>query len=145
MQRTLVLFKPDTIQRSLVGTLITRFEQKGLKLVGLKMMSMPKALCDEHYSHMTSKPFYPAIVEFMTAGPIVALAIEGHDAVMVVRKMCGLTAESEWVAGTIRGDYAKSIDSNMIHSSDSLETAAAEVPRFFNENELFEYGRTFTY
>ena len=102
MQRTLVLFKPDTIQRSLVGTLITRFEQKGLKLVGLKMMSMSKDVCDEHYSHMTSKPFYPAIVEFMTAGPIVALTIEGHDAVMVVRKMCGLTAENEWVSGTIR-------------------------------------------
>ena len=141
MQRTLVLLKPDTIQRSLTGTLIARFEQKGLKIVGLKMMSMDKALCDEHYSHMTTKPFYPGIVSFMGAGPIVALAIEGHDAVAVVRKMCGLTAENEWVAGTIRGDYARSIDNNLIHSSDSLETASVEVARFFRDTELFTYGR----
>ncbi len=145
MQRTLVLFKPDTIQRSLVGTLLTRFEQKGLKIAGLKMMNMDKVLCDEHYSHMTSKPFYPAIVSFMGAGPIVAVAIEGHDAVAVVRKMCGLTAENEWVTGTIRGDYAKSIDNNLIHSSDSLETAAVEVLRFFRDEELFTYGRDFAY
>jgi nucleoside-diphosphate kinase len=145
MQRTLVLLKPDTVQRSLVGTLLARFEQKGLKIVGLKMMTMDKALCDEHYAHMTSKPFYPAIVEFMVSGPIVALAIEGHDAVGVVRKMCGLTAESEWVTGTIRGDYARSIDNNLIHSSDSLETAAVEVERFFRSEELFSYGRNFHY
>jgi nucleoside-diphosphate kinase len=142
MSRTLVLLKPDTIQRFLIGTLIARFEQKGLKIAGLKMMNMSKELCDEHYSHMTTKPFYPAIVSFMTCGPIVALAIEGHDAVAVVRKMCGLTAEAEWVPGTIRGDYAKSIDNNLIHSSDSDETAAVEVARFFNEDELFNYGRT---
>lgn len=142
MQRTLVLLKPDTVQRSLVGTLISRFEQKGLKLAGLKMMNMTKEVCDEHYSHMTTKPFYPAILSFMTSGPIVAIAIEGHDAVAVVRKMCGLTAESEWVSGTIRGDYARSIDNNLIHSSDSEETAKVEVARFFQENELFNYTRS---
>lgn len=142
MQRTLVLLKPDTVQRSLVGTLISRFEQKGLKLAGLKMMTMSKEVCDEHYSHMTTKPFYPAILSFMTCGPIVAIAIEGHDAVAVVRKMCGLTAESEWVSGTIRGDYARSIDNNLIHSSDSEETAKVEVARFFQENELFNYTRS---
>ena len=142
MQRTLVLLKPDTIQRFLVGTLIARIEQKGLKIVGLKMMNMTKELCDEHYAHIAAKPFYPAILAFMTAGPMVAIAIEGHDAVMVIRKMCGLTAESEWVAGTIRGDYARSIDNNLIHSSDSEETAKAEVARFFKENELFNYDRT---
>jgi nucleoside-diphosphate kinase len=142
MQRTLVLLKPDTVQRSLIGTLVSRFEQKGLKIVGLKMMNMTPAICDEHYSHMTTKPFYPAILSFMTCGPIVALAIEGHDAVAVVRKMCGLTAESEWVSGTIRGDYARSIDNNLIHSSDSEETAKVEVARFFQNNELFTYTRS---
>lgn len=142
MQRTLVLLKPDTVQRSLIGTLVSRFEQKGLKIAGLKMMNMTQALCDEHYSHMTSKPFYPAILSFMTCGPIVAIAIEGHDAVSVVRKMCGLTAESEWVSGTIRGDYARSIDNNLIHSSDSEETAKVEVARFFQDNELFTYTRS---
>ncbi len=142
MQRTLVLLKPDTIQRFLIGTLITRFEQKGLKIVGLKMMQMSKEICDEHYSHMTTKPFYPAILSFMTCGPIVALAIEGHDAVAVVRKMCGLTAESEWVSGTIRGDFARSIDNNLIHSSDSVDTAKVEVDRFFTTHELFNYARS---
>ncbi len=141
MSRTLILLKPDTVQRSLVGTLITRFEQKGLKIAGLKMMNMSKETCDEHYAHMTSKPFYPAILAFMTCGPIVAIAIEGHDAVAVVRKICGVTAESDWVPGTIRGDYAKSIDNNLIHSSDSDETAQIEVARFFDENELFSYNR----
>jgi nucleoside-diphosphate kinase len=141
MQRTLVLLKPDTVQRFLIGTLIGRFEQKGLKIVGLKMMAMSKETCDEHYAHMTSKPFYPAILSFMTCGPIVAVAIEGHDAVAVVRKMCGLTAESEWVSGTIRGDYARSIDTNLIHSSDSEETAKVEVARFFTAHELFDYTR----
>lgn len=142
MQRTLVLLKPDTIQRFLVGTLISRFEQKGLKIVGLKMMTMTKELCVEHYAHLATKPFFPAIESFMTAGPIVALAIEGHDAVGVVRKMCGLTAESDWVPGTIRGDYARSIDNNLIHSSDSEETAQAEVARFFKNDELFTYDRS---
>jgi nucleoside-diphosphate kinase len=145
MQRTLVLLKPDTIQRLLVGTLISKFEQKGLKIVGLKMMNITKEVCDEHYAHIASKPFYPAILDFMTCGPIVAMAIEGHDAVAVVRKMCGVTPEADWVTGTIRGDYARSIDNNLIHSSDSLETAAIEVARFFNDTELFTYSRSLVY
>lgn len=143
MQRTLVLLKPDAVQKFLIGNIITRFEQKGLKIVGLKMLQMDQALCDEHYAEHTSKGFYKFLAAYMMAGPIVALTVEGHEAVKVVRTMCGATNPADALPGTIRGDFAKNIDNNIIHSSDSEESAATEVARFFKDGELFTYGREF--
>ncbi len=140
-ERTLILLKPDTIQKSLIGDIIARLEKKGLKIVGLKMLQMDQALCDSHYSDHVSKGFYKFLAAFMMAGPIVAIAIEGHDAIRVVRTMCGATNPADALPGTIRGDYAKNIDNNIIHSSDSEAAATLEVARFFADNELFSYGR----
>ncbi len=140
-QRTLVLLKPDTIQKSLIGTVTARLEQKGLKIVGLKMLQMDQALCDAHYADHVTKGFYKFMSAFMMSGPIVAIAIEGNDVVKVVRTMCGATNPADALPGTIRGDFAKNIDNNIIHSSDSDETGTAEVARFFKESELFNYTR----
>lgn len=142
MQKTLILLKPDAVQKSVVGTILNRFEQKGLKIVGIKMLQMDQALCDSHYSEHVSKGFYKFLASFMMSGPIVAVAVEGHDAVRVVRTMCGATNPADALPGTIRGDFAKNIDNNIIHSSDSEESAAAEVARFFSEGETFSYART---
>ena len=136
LQQTLVLLKPDTVKRSLVGTCISRFEAKEMKIVGMKLFRMDQALCASHYSPLASKPFFPEIVEYMTSGPIVALAVEGEEAVAVVREMCGATDPVAALPGTIRGDLAPSIRYNMIHSSDSLDTAKAELARFFQASEL---------
>ncbi len=139
MERTLVLLKPDAVQRGLLGEIIGRFERKGLKLVGMKMMQLDDALLDEHYSHLNHLPFFGEIKGFMMRTPVIATCWEGVDCVQAVRAMCGKTLAREAAPGTIRGDYAMSIQANLVHASDSLETAQAEVPRFFNDNELFDY------
>ncbi|HEY6542317.1 MAG TPA: nucleoside-diphosphate kinase [Ktedonobacteraceae bacterium] len=139
MERTLVLIKPDAMQRNLVGELIQRFERKGLKLVGIKMMALPDELLDEHYSHLAGRDFFAEIKTFMRSTPIVACCWEGVDCVNTVRIMCGITKAREAAPGTIRGDLAMSVQANLVHASDSLETAEVEIPRFFNADELFEY------
>lgn len=141
-QHTLILLKPDAVQKSLIGEILQRLERKGLKVVGLKMLQMNQELCDKHYHEHVSKGFYKFLATFMMSGPIVAVAVQGHDAIKVVRTMCGATNPADALPGTIRGDYAKNIDNNIIHSSDSEESAVNEVARFFGENELFEYERT---
>jgi len=139
MEKTLVLLKPDSVQRGFIGEIISRFEKKGLKIVGLKMLHVTPALAKEHYSHLVSKPFYPDLEKFITMCPIVAMAVEGKEAVEVVRLMCGPTNATKAPAGTIRGDLSNSTSRNVIHASDSKETAAKEVPRFFKNEELFNY------
>ena len=139
MEKTLVLIKPDGIQRSFVGRIISRFEEKGLRIAGMKMIEMGGALAKEHYSHLVSKPFYPDLEKFMTEHPIIAMAIEGKDAVEVVRLIVGPTNASKAPAGTIRGDFSNSTSRNTIHASDSKETAEKEVARFFRKEELFDY------
>jgi nucleoside-diphosphate kinase len=139
MERTLVLIKPDAIQRDLVGELIQRFERKSLKLVGIKMMALSDDLLDEHYSHLVGRDFFTEIKTFMRSTPIIACCWEGVDCVNTVRSMCGITKAREAAPGTIRGDLAMSVQANLVHASDSLETADVEVARFFNANELFEY------
>ena len=139
MERTLVLLKPDAVQRGLLGEIIGRFERKGLKLAGMKMMQLEDALLDEHYSHLNHLPFFGEIKQFMMRTPVIATCWEGVDCVQAVRAMCGKTLAREADPGTIRGDYAMSIQANLVHASDSLETAQAEVPRFFNDHELFDY------
>src|SRR5258708_5190928 len=139
MEQTLVLIKPDAMQRDLVGELIQRFERKGLKLVGIKMMGLSDDLLDEHYSHLAGRDFFAEIKTFMRSTPIIACCWEGVDCVNTVRALCGITRAREAAPGTIRGDLAMSVQANLVHASDSLETAEVEVARFFDADELFEY------
>lgn len=139
MERTLVLIKPDAIQRGLIGRIITRLEEKGLKITGIKFMSLSDELLNEHYSHIADKPFFPGTRAFMQMTPVIAICIEGLDSVDTVRRICGITKAREAAPGTIRGDWAMSVQANLVHASDSIETAQKEVARFFKESELFEY------
>ena len=139
MERTLVLIKPDALQRDLAGEIIKIFENKGLKLVGIKMMTLSDELLNEHYSHLVGRDFFAEIKTFMRSTPIIACCWEGVDAVNTVRLICGITKAREAAPGTIRGEYAMSVQANLVHASDSLETAQVEVKRFFKPEELFDY------
>ncbi|HVG21507.1 MAG TPA: nucleoside-diphosphate kinase [Blastocatellia bacterium] len=139
MERTLILIKPDAIQRGLIGRIISRFEEKGLKLAGIKFLSLTDQLINDHYSHLVDKPFFGGIKRFMQLTPVIAICLEGVDCVETVRRLCGITKAREAAPGTIRGDWAMSVQANLVHASDSLETAQKEVARFFNDSELFEY------
>jgi len=141
MERTLVLIKPDAIERCLIGQIISRFENKGLRIAGIKMMRTDSSLLHEHYGHLKELDVFPKIVEFMMSGPIIAMCIEGLDAVKVVRGICGVTKARDAAPGTIRGDLAMSIRTNLVHASDSLETANIELKRFFSDTEIFDYTR----
>ncbi len=141
IERTVILLKPDCLQRSLVGEVLSRFERRGFKIVGAKMLHADAKLLKEHYAHLADKPFFPMIEEFMSSTPIVAVALEGLDAVDVVRAMIGPTKARAAPAGTIRGDYAFSIQSNILHASDSAETAKKELARFFKSSELFQWKK----
>lgn len=138
-EKTLILIKPDAIQRGLVGEMIARFEKKGFKIVGMKLLQMSKNLAKEHYAHLVDKPFYPDLEKFVTEHPMLAMAVEGKDAVEVVRLIVGPTNASKAPAGTMRGDFSNSTSRNVIHASDSKETAEKEVKRFFKDEELFDY------
>jgi len=142
MERTLILIKPDALQRGLVGEVTTRLEKKGLKLVGNKMMNLSEELLLEHYAHIADKPFFPGVKDFMMSTPVIIQCWEGAEVVETVRLICGITNARKADAGTIRGDLSMSLQSNVVHASDSLETALVEVPRFFKEDELFEWGMT---
>ncbi len=144
MEKTLILIKPDAMQRGLAGAVLNRFEQKGLKIVGIKMLQLTDDLLKEHYSHIADKPFFKGIADFMKATPVIACAIEGLDCVETVRKLCGITKAREAEIGTIRGDFAMSIQTNVVHASDSLETAKVELERFFKPDELFQYDLVLT-
>ncbi|MBU0590615.1 nucleoside-diphosphate kinase [Candidatus Micrarchaeota archaeon] len=140
MEQTLILLKPDALQRGLVGSILSRFENKGLKIVGLKMFHMAKEKSKEHYSHLVDKPFYHDLEKFMTHHPVIAMVIEGKEAVEVVRLIVGPTNASKAPAGSIRGDFSNSTSRNVIHASDSKETAKNEITRFFKPEELFSYA-----
>lgn len=142
MQHTFVMFKPDALNRGLVGELVNRFERKGLKLIGMKMIRFDDALVKEHYAHLADKPFFPGIVEYIKRSPVVVSVWEGKESVEVVRKICGVTNGRDADAGTIRGDYSMSIQSNLVHASDSVENAEEEVKRFFKDEELFNWERS---
>ncbi len=137
MERTLVLLKPDALQRGFVGKIIQRFEEKGMKIAGLKMLKMTPEMAAKHYRAHVDKGFYPSLAKFMTGSPIVAIAIEGIAAVQVCRKMTGATFGVKAEPGTIRGDYGVSTSFNLVHSSEDKEAAAWELPIFFKEEELF--------
>ena len=141
MERTLVLIKPDGIQRGLAGKIITRFEEKGLKMIGCKMMALDEAVLREHYAHIADKPFFPGVAKFMSSSPVLAMCWEGFECVEAVRLITGVTKARQADAGTIRGDFAMSVSCNVIHTSDSVETAEKEVPRFFNPDDLYDYTK----
>ncbi len=140
-ERTLVLLKPDAVQRGLVGKIIGRLEDRGLKIAGLKLMRMDMPLARCHYAEHVEKPFFPSVAEFMTSRPIVAMAIEGENAVEIVRKTMGATNPRDAAPGTVRGDWAVDIGKNLIHGSDSPESAVRELEIFFGGDELFGYER----
>ncbi|GIV97315.1 MAG: nucleoside diphosphate kinase [Herpetosiphonaceae bacterium] len=141
-EQTLIILKPDAVQRGLIGPILTRLEQRGLKLVGLKLMQINEDLARKHYAAHEGKPFFPGLVEYITSGPVVVGVIEGKDAVQVVRNTMGATNPASAAPGTIRGDFAVEIGRNLIHGSDSPESGAREVALFFKEEELVRYERS---
>ena len=141
MDRTLVLVKPDGVQRGLIGEIISRLERRGLKIVGMKLMQVSGELANRHYGEHEGKPFFAGLVGFITSGPIVAMAIEGNNVVGLVRTTVGATNPAASAPGTIRGDLGVDIGRNLIHGSDSDESAKRELSLFFNEGELLEYSR----
>jgi len=140
-ERTLIIIKPDALQRNLLGEIVNRFEKKGLKIVGMKMMRLDDVMLDEHYSHHKEKPFFAGLKKFMQSSPVVAMALSGFNAVSAVRLIVGPTKGYEADAGSIRGDLSISGQANIVHASDSLENARAEVERFFKPDELFSYKK----
>ncbi len=142
MERTLIILKPDAVQRGLVGEISKRLEQKGLKLIGLKMLRLDSALLRAHYAHIVDKPFYKGIEEFMQSSPVVVMAWQGFECVDSVRKLVGATNPRLAEAGTIRGDLAIGQGRNLIHASDSKDSGEEEITRFFSEEEIFEYTKS---
>jgi nucleoside-diphosphate kinase len=140
-ERTLVLAKPDAVQRLLVGRILARFEERGLKLIGLKLVAVDRDLAERHYAVHREKPFYGGLVDFITSSPLVAVALEGPNAIAVVRSMVGATRPNEAATGTIRGDFALETAQNLIHASDGPETATAELALWFAPDELLSYER----
>jgi nucleoside-diphosphate kinase len=141
METTLVLIKPDGVQRGLIGEIVTRLERRGLKMSGMKFMQMSAELASAHYEAHVGKPFYPGLVGYITSGPIVAMAWEGKDAIQVVRATMGTTNAAAAAPGTIRGDFAVEIGRNLVHGSDGPESAAREVSLFFSSDELISWSR----
>jgi nucleoside-diphosphate kinase len=140
-ERTLVLIKPDGIQRQLVGRIIDRYEERGLKIAGLKLVQVDRALAERHYAVHRGKPFFEGLVEFIISAPLVALVLEGPNAIPVVRAINGATRPHEAAPGTIRGDFALETAQNIVHASDSPETAVDELALWFRPDELFDYER----
>lgn len=141
MQKTLIIIKPDAVQRGLVGEITGRLERKGLKLVANKMSTLTAEVLREHYSHLVDKPFFPSIESFMSSSPVVLQVWEGYEAIDTVRTVCGVTNSREAAPGTIRGDLSCSYGSNVIHASDSPEAAQEEVQRFFSTDEVYDYDK----
>ena len=132
MEQTFVMIKPDAVERKLIGEIVSRFEKRGLTIKAMKMINVTKELAARHYQEHVGKPFYDPLIEFITSGPVVPMIIEGPNSVSIVRKMCGTTNCAEAAPGTIRGDYSIHYNLNIIHSSDSVESAQREIANFFN-------------
>lgn len=140
-ERTLILIKPDGVQRALMGKIIDRYEQRGLRIVAMKMMVAGRELAEQHYDVHRDKPFFPGLIEFITSGPLVAMAVEGPNAIAVCREVNGATRPSQATPGSIRGDLALDTGHNLVHGSDSAETAERELGLWFGPDELVEYER----
>lgn len=142
MERTLIIIKPDGVERALVGPIISRFEQRGLKLVGLKLMQVAEKLARQHYGVHEGKPFFEPLIEYITSAPVVVMALEGPDAIQIARNTIGATRPLEAAPGSIRGDFGMMVGRNLIHGSDGPETAAAEIELWFDKSELTSYERS---
>jgi len=140
MEKTFIMIKPGAVQRELMGEIISRFEKKGIKIVALKLMRMTRKLAMEHYAEHKGKSFYEPLVETITAGPIVAMVLEGQNIIEIVRKMAGATRPEDALPGTIRGDYVLDVGKNVIHTSDSKESAQREISLFFKDKEILDYN-----
>lgn len=140
-EKTLVILKPDAVHRGLMGEIVSRFERKGLKIVGMKMVQLEDAMLEAHYAHIADKPFFAGIKKFMQTSPVVVMVLSGINAVSSTRVIVGPTKGYEAAAGTIRGDFSLSMQSNIVHASDSVENGILEISRFFSDEELFEYKR----
>ncbi|MBF6598052.1 MAG: nucleoside-diphosphate kinase [Fermentimonas sp.] len=141
MQVTLAILKPSAVQRGILGEVISRFEKKGLQIVGMKMLNLTENQLHVHYSHLVDKPYFGRIKDSMQASPVIVMALKGVDAVNVVRKITGVTNGREATPGTIRGDFSISVQENIVHTSDSSETAEIELKRFFETDEIFNYSQ----
>lgn len=141
MERTLIIVKPDAVHRMLVGRILARFEDKGLRLAGLKLQQSPRAQVEKHYAVHRQRPFYDDLVKFMTSGPVIVAVLEGPGAIAVVRNLLGATNGREAAPGTIRGDFGLDKQYNLVHASDSPETASFEINLFFKPDELVDYRR----
>ncbi|MFP4329682.1 MAG: nucleoside-diphosphate kinase [Alkalispirochaetaceae bacterium] len=138
-QKTFAMLKPGALQRRIVGEILSRIERKGLKIIGMKLMQVPTQLCREHYAEHKDKPFYDDLVSYVTSSPVVAMVVAGEDAIPMLRILCGATKVDQAVPGTIRGDYAAATTKNIIHASDSPESAEREIALWFKENEMTDY------
>jgi len=141
VERTLIIIKPDAVQRGLTGEILRRFEQRGLRIIGMKFMQVSRALAEKHYDVHRERPFFGRLVEYITSAPVVVIALEGPNAVAAARKTIGATRPHEAEAGTIRGDLALTVDYNLVHGSDSVENGQIEVANFFDEEELINWSR----
>lgn len=141
MQRTLVLLKPDSVQRGLIGDVITRLERRGLKFAAMKLMKVSDELAQKHYAEHVGKPFFEGLVKFITSSPIVAMVVEGENAIELVRTTMGATNPKDAGPGTVRGDFGVTIGMNLVHGSDSEESAKREIDLFFSESEILDYER----
>lgn len=143
MEKTLVIIKPGAIQRGLIGEVVRRFEQKGLQICGMKMIQLTDEMLIEHYAHIAEKPFFPRVKAAMQTCPVIVLCLKGMDAVHVTHRLAGATNGREAAMGTMRGDFSMSVQWNIIHTSDSIKTANAELSHFFKENEIFDYKQSY--
>ncbi len=142
MERTFVMIKPDGVHRSLIGEVISRLERKGLKIVAMKMLWIDRELAERHYAEHREKPFFSSLVDYITSGPVVAMVVEGRNAIKVVRNLVGATNPVEASPGTIRGDLGMDLGRNVVHASDSLQSAEREISLFFAENEIVDYEKS---
>lgn len=141
MERTLIIIKPDAVQRALIGEIIRRFENRGLRIAGMKFLQMSRELAEKHYEIHKEKSFFASLVDYITSAPVVVMVLEGHDAIAIARKTIGATRPVEADAGTIRGDFGMQVGRNLVHGSDSVENGKKEVTLFFNEDELIDWTR----
>ncbi len=141
MERTLVILKPDAVQRGLIGPILTRIEQRGFRIAAMKMMRISRELAEQHYAEHKGKSFYEGLIAFITSAPVVVMVVEGPQAVRIIRQMMGKTNAADAAPGTIRGDFALSTRKNLIHGSDSPESAAREIALYFTEEEILTYER----
>ena len=142
MERTLIIIKPDGVERMLIGPIVTRFEQRGLKLVGMKMVQVSDGLARQHYAVHEGKPFFEPLIEYITSAPVVVMALEGPEAIQAARNTIGATRPVEATAGSIRGDFGMMVGRNLVHGSDSPENGEAEIALWFDESELISYERS---